>query len=57
MKQKIIVAFTGTDSNPTELEGVDKYLKDGWVIKQTSTAYFDRASIGKSVAVTLLLEK
>jgi len=57
MKQKVVIVFTGTDINPVELEGVDKYLKDGWEIKQISTAYYNMAPIGMSVAVTILLGK
>jgi len=57
MKQKVVIVFTGTDTNPVELEGINKYLQDGWEIKQISTAYLERAGIGKSVAVTLLLGK
>ena len=58
MKQKVIVIFRGTDTSPVDLQdSIDVYLNQGWEIKQISTAYFDRAGIGASVAVTLLLVK
>ncbi|MCL1933282.1 MAG: hypothetical protein FWF53_05690 [Candidatus Azobacteroides sp.] len=58
MKQKVIIVFTGTDCNPLDLQdSIDKYLKEGWKIKKISTAYLDRAGVGMSVAVTLLLGK
>lgn len=58
MKQKIITVFTGTDTNPVDIQDkIECYLKDDWEIKQISTAYHDRAGIGMSVAITLLLGK
>jgi hypothetical protein len=58
MKQKVITIFTGTDNTVNDYQKeIESYLKEGWVIKQISTAYLDRAGVGKSVAITLLLGK
>jgi hypothetical protein len=58
MKQKVVTIFTGTGNNPVDLQHrIDSYLKEGWEIKQISTAYFNRDGAGDSVAVTLLLGK
>ena len=58
MNQKVVVIFVGTGENPNDLQvDIDKYLNEGWEIKQISTAYFNRPGHGMSIAVTLLLGK
>ena len=58
MKQKLVTIFTGTDEGGVDhQERIDRYLKDGWAIKQISTAYTERACFGLSVAITLLHDK
>jgi hypothetical protein len=58
MKQKVVTVFTGTDIRLIDYQkDIDRYLQSGWVIKQISTAYSERAGIGLSIAVTLLLEQ
>lgn len=58
MKQKVIVVFIGTDNKVNDLQDeIEPYLIEGWKIAHTSTAFVERASVGNSIAITLLLGK
>ncbi|MDR1584054.1 MAG: hypothetical protein LBS55_12520 [Prevotellaceae bacterium] len=58
MIQKVITIFTGTDNRIIDHQKeIEIYLKEGWEIRQISTAYIERAGVGMSVAIALLLGK
>jgi len=58
MNQKVVIVFVGADCKTYDLQDeIKRYLDDGWEIKQVTTAFVERAGVGKSIAVTLLLGK
>ena len=58
MKQKVVTFFFGADRSKYDLEKeIEEYLRDGWEVRQTSTAFVERASVGRSIAVTMLFVK